>query len=112
MRYIKKGEFERALETVMLYKSQQQAELERIDFVISGNHLSGDILVKDANFSSITYRRLREILPNLFNKRWESIQMIDFNKTTYRELHELLNKSRSSIKNIESICLNYGIKLK
>jgi len=112
MRYIKKGEFERALEIVMLYKSQQKAELERIDFVMSGKHLSSDNLVKDINFSSIAHRRLREILPTLFNKKWESIQMIDFNKTTYRELYQLLNKRKSSIKNIESVCLNYGIKLR
>jgi len=112
MRYIKKGEFERALETVMIYKSQQKAELERIDFVLSGNYLSGDTLVKDVNFTSTTYRRLREVLPKLFNREWESIRMVDFKNTTYRELYELVNKSKSSIKNIESVCFGYGINLR
>lgn len=112
MRYIKKGEFERALETVMLYKSQQKAELDRIEFVLSGNYLSGDTLVKDANFTTMTYRRLREILPKLFNRDWENIRMTDFNNTTYRELYELVNRSKSSIKNIESVCFGYGINLR
>lgn len=112
MRYVKKGEFERALETVMLYKHQQKAEVERIEFILSGQYFSEDTLVKNVGFNNITYRKLRENLPTLFNKPWDTITMHDFRNTTYIEMFELLKKSIPSMKNIENICFSYGISLK